>query len=103
MLNPRFLKIRIVSSLISHEQSKAIVEKYDRKYLFPIFLKCCYHLHPLVESKMGVVDKKVEKDKTLDIFEMTTSTSEPTTKLVNKELLIFIRYQVEIKDVQCPL
>jgi hypothetical protein len=38
----------------------------------------------LVESKRGVVDEKVEEEKTLDIFEMTTCTSEPTMKLVNK-------------------
>jgi hypothetical protein len=102
MLNPRFLKNRLVSSLIGHEQSKAIVEEYDKK-LFPILLKCYYHLHPLVESKMGFVDKKVEEDKTLAIFEMTTNTSEPTTKLVNKELLIFRHYQVDVKDVKCSL
>jgi len=41
----------------------------------------------------GVVDQKVEEDMSLDIFEMTTtSTREPTIELVNKELLIFKRY-----------
>jgi hypothetical protein len=57
-----------------------------------MFLKCYYHLHPLVESKRGVVDQRVEEDKSLDIFEMTTSTSELATKLVNIELLIFKHY-----------
>jgi hypothetical protein len=66
-------------------------------------LKCYYHLHPLVESKKGVVNQRVEKDKSLDIFEMTTSTSELTMKLVNRELLILKRYQVDVKDIKCPI
>jgi energy-converting hydrogenase A subunit M len=69
MLDPRFFKNRLVSPLIGHEQGKAIVEEYDKKSLFPMLLKCYYHLHPLVESKRGVVDEKVEEDMTLDIFE----------------------------------
>jgi hypothetical protein len=34
---------------------------------------------------------------------MTTSTSEPTMELVNRELLIFKRYQMDVKDIKCPL
>jgi hypothetical protein len=80
LLNPRFKTLRLVSSLIGHEQGKAIVEKYDKKSLFLMFLKCYYHLHPLVEYKRGVVNERVGKDMSLNIFEMTTSTSEPTTE-----------------------
>ncbi len=57
-----------------------------------MLLKCYYHLHPLVESKRGVVGQKVEEDMSLDIFEMTTSTNEPTMDLVNRKLLIFRHY-----------
>jgi len=103
LLDFRSIILHLVSSLIGHEQGKAIVEKYDKKSLFPMLLKCYYHLHPLVESKGGVVDEKVEDDKNLDIFEMTTNTNEPTTKLVNRELLIFRCYQVDDKDIKCPL
>jgi hypothetical protein len=39
----------------------------------------------------------------LDIFEMTTNTSDPTMELVNRELLIFKHYQVDVKDIKCPL
>jgi len=46
MLDLRFKTLHLVSSLIGHEQGKAIVEKYDKKSLFPMFLKCYYHLHP---------------------------------------------------------
>jgi hypothetical protein len=91
-----------VSSLIGHKQGKAIVEKYDKKSLFPMFLKCSYHLHPLVESKRDVVEQRVEEDRSLDIFRMIASVSDPIIKLVNKELLIF-GYQVDVKDIKCPL
>ncbi len=60
-------------------------------------------MHPFVESKQGVVDQRVEEDMSLDIFEMTTSTSYPTTKLVNRELLIFKHYQMDVEDIKCPL
>jgi hypothetical protein len=103
MLYPRFKTLHLVSSLIGHEQSKAIVEKYNKKSLFPMLLKCYYHLHPLVEYERGVVDQRIEEDRSLDIFEMTTNTSEPTTELVNRELLDFKLYQVNVKDIKCPL
>jgi len=56
MLDPRFKTLPIVSSLFDHEQGKAIVEKYDKKPFFPMFLTCHYHLHPLTKSKRGIVD-----------------------------------------------
>jgi hypothetical protein len=34
---------------------------------------------------------------------MTTNTSEPTMELVNRELLIFKRYQMDIQNIKCPL
>jgi hypothetical protein len=92
-----------VSSFIGHEQGKAIVEDYDKQFLFPMLLKWYYHLHPLVEYERGVVDQRVEEDRSLDIFEMTTNTSEATMKSVNRELLIFRHYQVNVKDIKCPL
>jgi len=55
-------------------------------------------LHPLVESEKGVVDERVEKDMSLDIFEMSTNTSEPTTELVNKDFLIFKCYRMDVKN-----
>ncbi len=56
MLDPRFKTLRLVSSLMGHEQGKAIVEEYDKKNLFPMLLKFYYHLHRLVESKRGVAN-----------------------------------------------
>jgi hypothetical protein len=70
---------------------------------FPMLLKCYYHLHTLVEYERGFVDQKVREDMSLDIFEMITSTSEPTMELVNRKLLIFKHYQVDVKNIKCPL
>jgi len=39
----------------------------------------------------------------MDIFEQTTSTSEPTKELVKMELLVFKRYQLDVKDIKRPL
>jgi hypothetical protein len=68
MLDPRLKTVHLVSSLISHEQGKAIVEECDIKSLFPMFLRCRYHLHPFTKFKSGVVDQNVEEDNNLDIF-----------------------------------
>jgi hypothetical protein len=57
----------------------------------------------LAEFERGIVNQTIEKDNNLDIFEMTTNTSEPTTKLINKELLIFKHYQVDVRTIKCPL
>lgn len=38
----------------------------------------------------------------LDILEMNVSTSEPTKELVNRDQLIFRRYQVDVKKIMCP-
>jgi hypothetical protein len=57
----------------------------------------------LVESKRDVVEQRVEEDRSLDIFGMIASVSDSIIKLVNKELLIFGRYQVDVKDIKCPL
>jgi len=39
----------------------------------------------------------------LDIFEQTTSTSEPAKKLVKRKLLVFRKYQLDVKDIKCFL
>jgi hypothetical protein len=55
-------------------------------------------LHPLVESKRDVVEQRVQEDRSLDIFEMTTSTSELVTELADRQLLIFNYFQVDVKE-----
>jgi hypothetical protein len=60
-------------------------------------------LYPLIEFERDVVGQRFEKDNNFDIFEMTTSTSEPTTKFINKKFLIFKHYQMDIKNTKCLL
>jgi hypothetical protein len=46
MLDPRFKTLCVVFSFIGLEQGKTIVEKYDKKTLFPMFLNViiiCIH------------------------------------------------------------
>jgi hypothetical protein len=54
-----------------------------------MLLKCHHHLHPLTEAENVFVNISVDEDCSLDIFEQTTNTSEPTKELVNKEFLFF--------------
>jgi len=35
---------------------KAIIEEYDTKYLYLMFMKCHHYLHPLVEFEINIVD-----------------------------------------------
>jgi hypothetical protein len=34
---------------------------------------------------------------------MVASINEPTKELINQELLLFLKYQVDEKDIKCPL
>jgi len=43
MLDPRFKSLRILSSFVGREQGVVLVEEYDRKSLYPIFVKCHEH------------------------------------------------------------
>jgi hypothetical protein len=40
MLDPNFKNIILVSFFIGKQQVISMVEDYDRKYLFPMLLKC---------------------------------------------------------------
>jgi hypothetical protein len=44
-----------------------------------MFLKPHHHLHSLAQFKSGDGDQGIDENYTLDIFEITTSTSEPTS------------------------
>ncbi len=57
----------------------------------------------MVEFERGVVDQRAKKDNNLDIFEMIANTIKPTIKLMNRKLLIFKHYQMDVKEIKCPL
>jgi hypothetical protein len=46
---------------------------------------------------------QTNEESSLDIFEMSVETSERTKEVVNKELLMFKRFQVDVKEIKCPL
>jgi hypothetical protein len=66
----------------------AIIEKYDRKSLFPMLV---HHLHPLFEVESSLV-YKIDENKSLDIFEMVANTNELAKKLVYRVLFLFHEY-----------
>ncbi len=101
MLDPRFKNLCLVSSFIGSEEGVNIVEEYNRWSLYPMLLKYYHYLHPMVESKVECVDQIKDTKFDLDIFEQTPRTSEPTTKLVNREMLIFMCYKVDSKEIKC--
>jgi hypothetical protein len=67
-----------------------------------LFLKFYHHLHPLSKIESSFVNK-FNEDNSLDIFEMVIGTNELTKELVNKKLMIFCRFQADVKDIKCPL
>jgi hypothetical protein len=55
-------------------------------------------------AKFGpLANMQTNEKNSLDIFEMSTRTNEITKEVVNKELLMFKRFQVDVKDIKCPL
>ncbi len=99
MLDPRFKNLHLMSPIIGLERNKAIVQEYEK--ILVSHGKIYHHLHPL--SKYANVDQCVNENCNLDIFVMITSTNEPTKKFVSKEVLIFRKFQMDTKDIKCPL
>jgi len=60
------------------------------------------HLYPM--AKLGpVANMQIDEENNLDTFLMCTGTSEPAKEVVNKELLMFKRFQMVVKDIKCCL
>ncbi len=55
-------------------------------------------------AKFGLVtNMQTDEESRLNIFEMFVRTSEPMKELMNTELHIFGRFQMDVKDIKCPL
>jgi len=55
-------------------------------------------------AKFGPMkNMQTNEESSLDIFKMSTKTSEPTKEVMNKELLMFRRFQMDVKNIKCPL
>jgi hypothetical protein len=79
MLDLRFKILCLVSSFIGKEQNVAIIEKYDRKSLYPMLLKRHQHLHLLAKIESYFANIGVE----------IANRSEPMEELVHRKLFIF--------------
>jgi len=44
-----------------------------------------------------------DEENSLDILEMSVRTNELTKEVVNKELLMFKRFEVDVKEIKCLL
>jgi hypothetical protein len=67
-----------------------------------MLIKCHEHLQPLVKSNNIFANQDIfYQDYNLDIFEQIANTSESTKMFVKRELLIFKRYQLDVKDFKC--
>jgi hypothetical protein len=104
MLDPKFKSLHILSSFVGREQGVVLVEEYDRKSLYRMLVKCHEHLHPLVRLDRNCASHYIfGHECSLEIFEQIANTSELAEKLVKRELLVFKRYQLDVKDIKCPL
>ncbi len=59
MLDPKFKSHHMVSSFVGREQGVVLVEEYDRKFLYPMLVKCHEHLYPLVRLNRNFVDQDI--------------------------------------------
>jgi hypothetical protein len=59
MLDPKFKSLCIGSSFVGKEQGVALVEKYDKKSLYPMFVKCHEHLHLFVRFDKNCANQDI--------------------------------------------
>jgi hypothetical protein len=86
MLNLSFNILCLVSSFIDSKQAVVIFEEYDKKFLYPMALKCHHHLHQLAKVELGFVDQGVDEDYTLNILDQTVNANERVKKKINKKI-----------------
>ncbi len=89
------------SFLIYSFQGGNIMDEYDRRSFYLMFLKCYHPFHPIIKF-VGCVDQTIHENYNLYIFQQIASPSEPMKEFVTKKLLMFKHYQVDSKDIKCP-
>jgi hypothetical protein len=52
-------------------------------------------------TKNAIVDQGFDENCSPGIFEILASSNELMKELVNKKFLIFMRFQVDAKDIKC--
>ncbi len=100
ILDLRFKNIHIISSFGWWEKDVSFVEKYDRKSLYPMLVKSHEHLHYL----MRLVRNYANQDIYLLGLQFGHFLANYKYKnLLKRSLLIFRWYQLDVKDIKCPL
>jgi len=103
MFDPRFKSLCVLSSYVGKKQGVSIVEEYDRRTLYPMLVKLCNHLHPIVDGGFGSTNQDANQDYGLDIFQMMNNNKEIVKEIVIRELLDFRRFHVDLKEIKNPL
>jgi hypothetical protein len=67
ILDLRFKSLCLISSFVGQEEGVSVVDEYDRRILYPIFLKCYHHLHPMTKF-VGCVDQTCDGNFSLNKF-----------------------------------
>jgi hypothetical protein len=98
MLNPKFKSLCLVFSFIGRYQIVVMVEQYILCSWNVIIT--CIHRYNLI---MVLLTKRMGDDNNLDFFQMTSRSTKPTKKLVKRVLLVFRQYQMDVKEIKCPL
>jgi hypothetical protein len=63
-----------------------------------MLLKFYHHSYPLFEAKNSLI-YIIDENMYLNIFEMVANINELAKELVNQQLLIYCRHQVDAKDI----
>jgi hypothetical protein len=62
---------------VGREEGVNVVDEYDKRTLYPMLLKCYRDLHPMIKF-VGCINQTDDEDFSLDIFQQTALTSEPS-------------------------
>jgi hypothetical protein len=62
-----------------------------------------FEIYHILYTMAKIEPMQTDEESIPDIFEMSTRTNEPTKELVNKELQMFRKFQVHVKNIKCPL
>jgi hypothetical protein len=59
---------------------------------------------PYLVAKFELVtNMQTDEENSLNIFEMVVRTNEPMKELINKGFYMFGKFQMDVKDIKCPL
>jgi hypothetical protein len=70
MLDSWFKSLRSISSFVGCEQGTFIIEKYDWKSLWPMFLKSYHHFDHVVDCYVESIEHKSYEENNLDILQV---------------------------------